>query len=107
MTSLQTRVRWLRYERLTGTARLSAAERAEVKKVTRELLNRLKLLLVLNWRQKSTARTQLKLTIEDVLYAGLPRVYPRDLYQRKCSVIFERVYESYPERDEGVYVMAS
>ena len=37
---------------------LSADERAEVKKVARELLNRLKQLLVLNWRQKSTARSQ-------------------------------------------------
>jgi type I site-specific restriction-modification system R (restriction) subunit len=42
---------------------LSAAQRAEVKKVSRELLNKLKLLLVLNWRQKSSARSQLKLTI--------------------------------------------
>ena len=32
---------------------LSADERAEVKKVARELLNRLKQLLVLNWRQKA------------------------------------------------------
>jgi len=34
---------------------LSTEERAEVKKVARELLNRLKQLLVLNWRQRSTA----------------------------------------------------
>ncbi len=39
---------------------LSPDERTEVKKVARELLNKLKLLLVLNWRQKSTARSQLK-----------------------------------------------
>jgi len=58
---------------------LSTAERAEVKKVARELLNRLKQLLVLNWRQKSTARAQLRLAIEDVLDAGLPRAYARPL----------------------------
>ncbi|MCB1612280.1 MAG: type I restriction endonuclease subunit R, partial [Xanthomonadales bacterium] len=46
---------------------LSTEERSEVKKVARELLARLKALLVLNWRQKSTARSQLKLTIEDTL----------------------------------------
>ena len=34
---------------------LSSTERAEVKKVARDLLERLKQLLVLNWRQKSTA----------------------------------------------------
>jgi type I restriction enzyme, R subunit len=82
---------------------LSADERAEVKKVARELLARLKQLLVLNWRQKSTARAQLRLAIEDILDTGLPRVYSPDLYQRKCSAIFEHVFESYPERDAGVY----
>ena len=82
---------------------LSAAERAEVKKVSRELLNKMKLLLVLNWRQKSTARSQLKLTIEDVLDTGLPRTYTPELYRQKCSALFEHVYESYPERDAGVY----
>jgi type I restriction enzyme, R subunit len=82
---------------------LSTEERSEVKKVARELLARLKALLVLNWRQKSTARSQLKLTIEDTLDTGLPRAYTPELYNQKCSAVFEHVYESYPERDVGVY----
>ena len=82
---------------------LGTEERAEVKKVARELLARLKELLVLNWRQKSTARSQLKLTIEDTLESGLPRAYTPELYQQKCSAVFEHVFESYPERDVGVY----
>jgi len=86
---------------------LSAEERAEVKKAARELLARLKALLVLNWRQKSTARSQLKLTIEDTLDSGLPRAYTPELYNQKCSAVFEHVYESYPERNAGVYASAS
>ena len=82
---------------------LGTEERAEVKKVARELLARLKELLVLNWRQKSTARSQLKLTIEDTLESGLPRAYTPELYQQKCSAVFEHVFESYPERNVGVY----
>jgi type I restriction enzyme R subunit len=82
---------------------LSAEERAEVKKVARELLARLKALLVLNWRQKAAARSQLKLTIEDTLDTGLPRAYTPALYNQKCSAVFEHVYESYPERNVGVY----
>ena len=82
---------------------LGAEERAEVKKVARELLERLKTLLVLNGRQKSTARSQLKLTIEDTLDTGLPRAYTPELYQQKCSAVFEHVFESYPERNAGVY----
>lgn len=82
---------------------LSTEERAEVKKAARELLARLKSLLVLNWRQKSSARSQLKLTIEDTLDSSLPRAYTPELYKEKCSAVFEHVYESYPERDLGVY----
>jgi type I restriction enzyme R subunit len=85
---------------------LTPEERAEVKKVARELLNRLKQLLVLNWRQKAAARSQLKLAIEDALDSGLPRAYTPDLYRQKCSAVFEHVYESYPERNVGVYATA-
>jgi len=28
------------------------------------------------------------------------------MYRQKCSAVFEHVYESYPERDVGVYAMA-
>jgi type I restriction enzyme R subunit len=84
----------------------SADERAEVKKVAHVLLDRLNQLLVLNWRQKSTARSQLKLTIEDVLDTGLPRAYDKPLYEQKCSAVFEHVFESYAERDAGVYAVA-
>ena len=74
-----------------------------MKKVARELLICLKGLLVINWRQKSAARSQLKLTIEDTLDNGLPRAYTPELYHDKCSAVFENVYESYPERNAGVY----
>jgi type I site-specific restriction-modification system R (restriction) subunit len=86
---------------------LSAEERAEVKKVARMLLDRLNALLVLNWRQKSSARSQLKLAIEDVLDTGLPRAYDKPLYEQKCSLLFEHIFESYPERNAGVYQTAS
>jgi type I restriction enzyme R subunit len=82
---------------------LSTEERAEVKRVTRNLLARLKQLLVINWRQKAAARSQLKLAIEDLLDTGLPRVYSPEIYHQKCSALFEHFYESYPERDGSVY----
>lgn len=85
---------------------LSSEERTVVKKAARELLARLKELLVINWRQKSTARSQLKLAIEDTLDLGLPRAYTPELFNLKCSAVFQHVYESYPERDSGVYASA-
>ncbi len=82
---------------------LSAAERAEVKKVARDLLSRIKALLVLNWRQKAAARSALRLAIEDTLDSGLPRAYVPEIYRRKCDALFLHVYEKYPERNVGVY----
>jgi type I restriction enzyme R subunit len=81
---------------------LGTAERAEVQKVAKELLAKLKALLVINWRQKSTARSQLKLAIEDTLDSGLPSAYTPELYHQKCAAVFEHFYESYPERDMWV-----
>ncbi len=82
---------------------LSASERAEVKKVARELLSRLRQILVLDWRQKASARSQLKMAIEDTLDTGLPRVYSPDVYQQKCSAVFEHFYEHYTDKDESIY----
>ena len=82
---------------------LSPEERAEVKKVARELLAKLKSVLVLNWRQKAAARSSLKLAIEDTLDVGLPRAYTPEIYKQKCWALFEHMYESYPERGTGVY----
>jgi type I restriction enzyme, R subunit len=81
---------------------LNTEERNEVKKVAKALLARLETLLVLNWRQKSAARSTLKLTIEDTLDT-LPAAYDRPLFAQKCSALFEHVYERYPERDVNVY----
>lgn len=78
-----------------------------MKKVTRELLNRLKQLLVINWRQESSARSQLRLAIEDMLDTGLPRAYDKPLYDQKCVALIGHIYESYPERDSSVYAVAS
>jgi type I restriction enzyme R subunit len=95
------------FDILTRSApNLSTEERNEVKKVAKDLLSRLKELLVLNWRQKSAARSTLKMAIEDTLDT-LPDSYDRVLYSQKCSLVFEHVYESYPEKNTGIYAEAS
>ncbi|MGE3979147.1 MAG: type I restriction enzyme endonuclease domain-containing protein [Nitrospira sp.] len=82
---------------------LSAAERAKLKKVAKDLLEKLKQLLVLNWRQTVSARSRVKLAIEDLLDQGLPRAYNPDLYKQKCSAVFEHVYEMYGEKGASPY----
>lgn len=85
---------------------LTAEERGEVKKVARQLLDSLNTLLVLDWKKRATARAQVRLAIEDTLDDGLPRAYTKDLYQAKCSVLFEHVYESYLGDGASVYTAA-
>jgi hypothetical protein len=55
---------------------------------------------------RAGSSSQLRLAIEHALDSGLPRAYSPELYQKKCSAIFEHVYESYPERDAGVYAQS-
>ena len=83
--------------------KLSTEEREEVKKVARQVLARLKSLLALDWRRQTQARAKVRLTIEDTLDSGLPRPYTPEIYQTKCSALFEHVYESYYGEGAGVY----
>jgi type I restriction enzyme R subunit len=81
---------------------LSRGEREQVKKVARQLLERLQRILVLNWRQKAQARAQVRLAIEDALDDGLPRAYTPELYQQKCSALFEHVFEGFGNKEARV-----
>jgi len=58
---------------------LSPEERAEVKQVARTLLERLKALLVLNWRQKSAARPSSGSPSKTPRREPAARLYPGDL----------------------------
>jgi type I restriction enzyme R subunit len=83
--------------------KLATQEREEVKKVAKQLLERLKALLVIGWRQKVSSRAGVRLAIQDALDEGLPRIYSKEIYQAKCAVVFEHVYESYQGEGKSVY----
>jgi type I restriction enzyme R subunit len=82
---------------------LTTEERNEVKKVAHHLLEKLHKLLVLGWRQKISTRARVKIEIENALDEGLPRAYSKDIYEAKCSAIFEHVYQSYQGEGHSVY----
>jgi len=85
---------------------LSDIERREVKKVAREMLAMLKSLLVIDWRTRSSSRSQVKLTIEDMLDSGLPRAYSPELYREKCTAVFDHFFDAYPDERSSVYASA-
>jgi type I restriction enzyme R subunit len=84
---------------------LTIADRDEVKKFAKDLLARFMQLLVLHWRQKSSARSTLKLAIEDMLNT-LPNAYERPMFSQKCSALFMHIYESYGEKNASAYAEA-
>ena len=82
---------------------LTTEERNEVKKVAHHLLEKLHKLLVLGWRQKISTRARVKIEIENALDEGLPRAYSKDIYEAKCSAVFEHVYQSYQGEGRSIF----
>ncbi|MBS2032898.1 MAG: type I restriction endonuclease subunit R [Deltaproteobacteria bacterium] len=74
---------------------LSADERAEVKKVARELLAKLKSLLTIDWQKTAQARARVQDAIEQALDDGLPRAYTRDVFKVKSAAVFQHLYRRY------------
>jgi type I restriction enzyme R subunit len=83
---------------------LTKAQEAEVKKVVRELLAKLKReLLVLDWKQRQATRAAVQVAIEHALDDGLPAVYDRALFSRKTAAVFEHVFSAYQGEGKSVY----
>lgn len=82
---------------------LTKSDEAEVKKVARELLGKLKNeLLVLDWKKRQATRAAVQVTIEAEL-DRLPKVYGTELYRAKCSRVFEHVFEAYQGDGKSIY----
>ena len=82
---------------------MTTAERNEVKKVARKLLQTLKeAKLVLDWRKKQRARADVFSTVREVL-DELPRTFTQELYQQKCDSVYQHVYDSYPGEGKSIY----
>jgi len=76
-----------------------------VKQSARELVEKIKELLVLNWQLSFDARAKLKVVIEEALDIGLPRAYTPELYRQKCEAVFSHIEQAYPERDQSVFTV--
>lgn len=84
--------------------RLKASEEEQVKKVVRELLTKLKTeLLVLDWKKRQATRAAVQVTIEQIFDAGLPDVYDRSIFSRKCAAVFEHIFTAYEGPGRSVY----
>ncbi len=82
---------------------LTRKETAEVKKVAKTLLAKLKReKLVLDWRKQQTTRAMVLITIKDEL-DKLPRVYTTELYEQKCDTVYQHFYDAYTDQSKSLY----
>jgi type I restriction enzyme R subunit len=86
--------------------KLNKKEEAEVKKVVRELLEKLQQeKLVLDWRKKQQSRAAVKLCIEETLDL-LPSTYTKQIYETKCAWAFQHIYDNYYGAGQSLYAKA-
>ena len=86
---------------------LTRAETAEVKRVAKALLEKLKKeKLVLDWRKQQTTRAMVFTTVQDIL-DKLPRTYTPELYGQKCDLVYQHFYEAYMGRGDSLYEKTS
>ncbi len=76
--------------------KLSKKQQAEVKKIVRELLDKLKKeKLVLDWQKEQKTKATVKFFIEELFDERLPDVYNKDMFQTKCDLTYMHVYDAY------------
>ncbi|MBP7795237.1 MAG: type I restriction endonuclease subunit R [Elusimicrobiales bacterium] len=74
-----------------------------VKKIAQDLLEKLKSeKLVLDWRKKQQARASVKVCISEML-EKLPPIFTDEVYNQKCDLVYQHIYESYYGSGKSVY----
>lgn len=87
---------------------LTNKERETLKKMAQQLLHTLKQeKLVLDWRKHQHTRAAVQHTIKLVLDERLPDTYDSDLYEQKCTALFQHIYESYFGAGKSIYNLAA
>jgi type I restriction enzyme R subunit len=87
--------------------KLSRRERQQVKRVAKELLDTLKAeKLVLDWRKRQQSRAAVQLAIAQILDKLPESPYPVDLYQQKCQLVYQHIYDSYAGVGKSIYTTA-
>ena len=90
----------------TSDISLTKKDEMQVKKVAQKLLETLKgEKLVLDWRKRQQSRASVRVSIEVTLDL-LPRIYTPEIYQKKCDLVYQHVYDSYFGSAQSVYAHA-
>jgi type I restriction enzyme R subunit len=85
---------------------LTDAEIKKVKEVVKDLILNLekRQLIILDWRKKSQTRGAVNTQIKDSL-DRLPETFGKEIYDKKCKVIFAHVFENYFDNQQSTYTV--
>jgi type I restriction enzyme, R subunit len=61
--------------------------------------------LVLDWRKRQRSKAAVRAFIELEL-ERLPPAYGDDLWQEKCELAFQHIFDAYPGEGRSIYVAA-
>ena len=81
---------------------LSEKERNKVKAIAKELLEKLREALVIDWRKKQRTKARVHNTIEEVL-DQLPDTYNDDIWPKACEHVYLHVYDKYSGEGRSVF----
>lgn len=87
---------------LSKDVELSETERNKVKVLAKELLEKLKKILVIDWRKKQRTKARVHNAIEEVL-DQLPDTYTDDIWPAACEHVYLHVYDKYAGEGMSVY----
>jgi len=90
------------FDLLSQEVELSEKERNKVKNNAKELLNKLKSVLVIDWRKKQRTKAKVHNLIEEVL-DQLPETYTDEIWPKAIEHVYVHVYDKYAGEGESVY----
>jgi len=85
---------------------LSEKERNKVKSIAKDLLDKLKKALVIDWRKKQRTKARIHNLIEEVL-DQLPDSYTDDIWPKTCEEVYLHVFDKYAGQGNSVYERAN
>ncbi len=59
-----------------------------------------------DWRKKQQARAAVQVTVAEIL-DRLPSAYTTELYQEKCDVVYQHIYDPYFGQGYTIYNRAA
>ncbi|MEY8241032.1 MAG: type I restriction endonuclease subunit R [Cycloclasticus sp.] len=90
------------FDLLCKEVQLSEKERNQVKALSKQLLDTLKGVLVIDWRKRQRTKARVQKVIDDILQ-DLPDSFDDSHWAKACDSVFMHVFDKYQDANNTVY----